>query len=55
MKPKETFYKELKKLNLTEMQNISIQIIALELAKAEWLNGYETCEEITKKTLSILG
>ena len=55
MTHKETFYKELQGLNLTELQEISIKIIALELAKAEWLDGYEKHEEITKKTLSILG
>ncbi len=55
MTNQETFYKELEKMNLSELQKVSIRIIALEFARDEWQDGYERCQEITKKTLSILG
>ena len=54
MTNREVFYKKLKHLNLTKLQEVDIKIMVLEFARDEWKDGYEKCEEITKKTLSIL-
>jgi len=54
MTPKETFEEEILKLGLTKLQIISIKILGLELARDEWKDGYDTCNDITVKTLGFL-
>ena len=52
--PKETFQEELLNLGLTKLQVVSLKMLGAELARDEWLRGYERHEDIVKSTSSIL-
>ena len=55
MTPQEKFNAALDKLNYSELQKVEIKILALELGRDEWKVGFERNQEITMKTLNILG